>query len=300
MSVAGKRIAVTGATGFVGRYLVERLVGEGAQVLALSRRDVALGEGVECQTTDYSRSSLSTALRGVDAILHLAGRRMTHEDDQLDPGPFFDPNVRATGALFDAGQEVGITRFVFASTIAVYGPSCPMPYQEDYATQPLNAYALSKRMAEVLLQQKSRGTDIGVACLRLAAIYGHGEKGTPALMRFVDQAARGEVLKLTGNRNYTIDQLYVRDAAHAFVKALAVEGFEVLNIGGGPAASVEKIACAVNDVFHPAGQVDTSGAASSPAAATWMKIDRAQQKIDWRPDFSLTAGLMDFKASQER
>lgn len=296
----GRRIAVTGATGFVARYLMAELQGQGAKVVGLSRSASDLGAGIESHATDYSIETLKPALQGCDAIMHLAGRRMTHEDDQLDPAPFFAPNVLASGTLFDAGREAGITQFAFASTIAIYGPKCPMPYDEATATQPLNAYAATKRMAEVLLEQKAKGTEIGVASLRLAAIYGFGEKGTPALMRFAGQAEKGETLTLTGNRNYCIDQLYVRDAVQAFIAALTVQGYQVLNIGGGQATRVEDIAKTVNFVFGNDGNLDASAANDDPAQATYMQIKKANALMGWRPEYALEAGLRDFCATRDR
>ena len=297
----GRRIAVTGATGFVARYLMAELSAQGAEVIGLSRGTADLGDTIRSFATDYSADSLKPALQGCDAVMHLAGRRMTHEDNQLDPDPFFAPNVLATGALFDAAAEAGAWQFVFASTIAIYGPSCPMPYQEAYATQPLNAYAATKRMAEVLLEQKSKGCGMNVTSLRLAAIYGYGEKGTPALMRFVGQAEQGETLKLTGNRNYCIDQLYVRDATRAFMTALnQSEGYQVLNIGGGQQTRVEDIAKTVNDVFANEGKLDSSGAADGPANATYMQISKADALIGWKPKYTLDAGLRDFRETRDR
>ena len=297
----GRRIAVTGATGFVARYLMAELRDQGAEVVGLSRRETDLGAGITSVATDYSMPSLTPALQGCDAIMHLAGRRMTHEDDQLDPEPFFAPNVLATAALFDAGQAAGIQHFGFASTIAIYGPTCPMPYAESNATQPLNAYALTKRMAEVVLQQKAKGTGISVASLRLAAIYGYGEKGTPALMRFVGQAEKGETLTLTGNRNYCIDQLYVRDAVRAFIAALGInEGYHTLNVGGGQPTRVEDIAKTVNRVFGNDGNLDASAAADDEANATYMTIDKAAEIMNWRPEYTLKAGLRDFRATRDR
>lgn len=297
----GRRIAVTGATGFVARYLMAELRAQGSEVVGLSRNAASLGDGITSFATDYTAQTLVPALEGCDAIMHLAGRRMTHEDEQLNPEPFFAPNVMATGALFDAGVAAGIKTFAFASTIAIYGPKCPMPYAEANATQPLNAYALTKRMAEVLLEQKAKASNIAVASLRLAAIYGYGEKGTPALMRFVGQAEQGETLALTGNRNYCIDQLYVRDAVRAFIATFdAPEGYHTLNIGGGVATRVEDIAKTVNTVFGNDGNLNTDAAADDPANATYMQIDNAAALIGWRPEYTLETGLRDFRATRDR
>ena len=145
-----RNVAVTGASGFIGGYLVEALA-------AAERMPISLGrggrgpQGAAHRRTDYSRESLCEALSCVDALVHLAGRRMTREDDPTDPSPFFEPNVLVVKNLVEAAREVGVSRIVFASTIAVYTPTGDAPYREDACPRPLNAYGLSKLMAEHFL-----------------------------------------------------------------------------------------------------------------------------------------------------
>lgn len=282
-------VAITGASGFVGRYLTTALQESGWTVKALSRA-----------TTDYSRDSLTMALAGVDCVIHLAGRRMTREDAPNDLAPFIDPNVLLTGRLMDAATACGVTRFVFASTIAVYSPNDPTPYHEDTEPHPINAYALSKVMAEDYLTLLKRTGGPSVIALRLAAIYGHGEKGTPALMRFINQACAGETLTLNGNANYGIDQLYVRDAVSAFIAALAPSTPPgAYNIGAGQVYGIKTLAQTVNTVFGNTDNLDASTATDGPHSTPYMTITKAQTGLHWQPRFDLTAGLTDLRRTKE-
>ena len=100
--------------------------------------------------TDYSAASLNAALTGADAVIHLAGRRMTREDAPMDLAPFWGANVAVIGDLVTGARAAGGKRIVLASTIATYSAGSGLPYREEAAARPINAYALSKLMAEEL------------------------------------------------------------------------------------------------------------------------------------------------------
>ncbi len=288
-----KTVAVTGASGFIGRYLCPALEAEGMGVLRL-------GRGAEAdRQTDYDRESLNEALTGADAVIHLAGRRMTREDAPMDLAPFWGPNVAVIADLVAAARAAGVGKIVLASTIAVYSPASGLPYRETAPARPVNAYALSKLMAEAHLEMLTRAHGPRAIALRLAAVYGHGEKGTPALMRFVDQASAGETLVLQGNADYRIDQLYVRDAASAFVAALRAEAHGIFNIGGGRAIPVGEIAKTVNTVFGNSGNIRYETDSDAPMTQTVMALDAAASALDWRPAHDLRAGLTDFRTTRD-
>lgn len=283
-------VAITGATGFVGRYLTRALQEAGWTVKALSRT-----------TTDYSRDSLIKALNHVDFVIHLAGRRMTREDAPNDLTPFIDPNVLLAGRLMDAATACGVTRLVFASTIAVYDPMGAAPYQEeDTPPCPINAYALSKVMAEDYLSLLERSGGPSVISLRLAAIYGNGEKGTPALMRFINQACASETLTLSGNANYGIDQLYVRDAVSALIAAMTPSAPSgVYNIGAGQVYGIKTLAQTVNIVFDNVDNLDASAATDGPQSTAYMTITKAHTGLGWQPRFDLVTGLTDLRRTKD-
>jgi len=288
-------IAITGASGFIGRYLCSTLQEEGHKVLRLGR---GAPEAPQDRQTDYTRESLAKALDGADAVVHLAGRRMTREDAPMDIGPFWQPNVASMADLVEAAREVGIARIVLASTIAVYSPASGLPYRETAPARPVNAYALSKLMAEAHLEMLTRAKGPSAVSLRFAAVYGHGEKGTPALMKFIGQAQAGETIVLTGNADYRIDQLYVRDAVSAIQAALASEAQGAYNIGGGRALPVGEIAETVNEVFGNAGNIRYDTDSDAPMPETYMALDAAAADLGWRPAFDLRAGLEDFYMTQ--
>ncbi len=297
MKVETGTIAVTGGSGFIGRYLADDLKAAGYAPIVLGRD--AAGEGR--RQTDYSRESLKSALEGVDAVVHLAGRRMTREDDQNDVAPFLRPNVEAVADLMAASKAVGVKKVVYASTIAVYSPSSGMPYRETSPTRPINAYALSKLMGEACVEMLGRLYGLPALSLRFAAVYGHGEKGTPALMKFVDQAGRRETLVLKGNMDYRIDQVYIRDVTAAILSSLCAPcAAGVFNIGGGRALPILEIAETVNTVFDNTGNLSVEDEVKKEAPRTVMDLEAARAELGWEPRYSLRSGLEDFRNTRHR
>jgi UDP-glucose 4-epimerase len=287
-----KTIAVTGASGFIGRYLCAAREQEGYQVLRLGR---GAAQAADERQTDYSAASLKAALDGADAIVNLAGARMTREAAPADLAPFWGANVEAVHKLVEAARAVGAGRIVQASTIAVYSPQSGLPYREEAPCHPINAYALSKKMAEDYLEMLTRSGGPSAIALRFAATYGHGEKGTPALMKFAGQAIRKEPIILTGNPDYRIDQLYIRDAVSACIAALRSSAQGAFNIGGGTAWPIAEIAGTVNEVFGNQGNLRCETDSTAPMPQTVMALDRARQELGWQPTYDLRSGLEDFR-----
>ncbi|MCV9962226.1 NAD-dependent epimerase/dehydratase family protein [Pararhizobium sp. BT-229] len=297
MKVGTGTVAITGGSGFIGRYLVDDLAAAGYTPIVLGRNP-APDNGA--RQTDYSRESLKAALEGVDAVVHLAGRRMTREDDQNDVTPFLAPNVEAVADLMAACASLGVRKVIYASTIAVYSPASGLPYRETSPTRPINAYALSKLMGESCVEMLGRLHALAAVSLRFAAVYGHGEKGTPALMKFVNQASRREKLVLKGNMDYRIDQIYIRDVTAAILASLRSPcAAGVFNIGGGQALPVLEIAETVNTVFDNAGNLSIEDEVKKEAPRTVMDLEVARATLGWEPRYSLRSGLEDFRSTRD-
>ncbi|MEJ5929230.1 glycosyltransferase [Corynebacterium sp. H128] len=174
------RVLVTGASGFVGRHLVERLSGEHFVVAGSRAGELVLGAHESRKIPALSSSSdWSGLLSDIDVIVHLAARvHVLHEtaDDPLEA--FREANVRGTIELFKSAAAQGVRRFVYVSSIGVNGEqTLGRPFADSDAPNPSATYAVSKLEAEVALMQLSRDFSMDLVVLRPPVVYGAGAKG---------------------------------------------------------------------------------------------------------------------------
>jgi UDP-glucose 4-epimerase len=186
-------VALTGATGFIGRYLVKELPKRGYRLRVLLRRPTNLPSGCASAVIgDLARPyNMAEALAEVDAVIHTAGLAGTMSGIPEDDYRLF--NTEATVAFAKAAQRARVRRFVFLSSIrAQAGPTCDSMLTEDKEPRPTDAYGRSKLAAEQGLAE----TDLDWAALRLALVYGPGVSGNMA--RLVKLARSPYPLPLAG------------------------------------------------------------------------------------------------------
>ena len=170
-------VALTGATGFIGQYLLAELPKRGYRMRVLLRRPSIMP--MDCASAvvgDLSRpQNMAAALADVDAVIHSAG--VAHAMSGLPEDDYRMLNTEATIALARAAQRAGARRFVFLSSVrAQCGPSAQHVLTEELAAQPADAYGRSKLAAEQGLAQLG----LDWAALRLVLVYGAGVKGNMA------------------------------------------------------------------------------------------------------------------------
>lgn len=172
---------VTGATGFIGRHLCQKLSGESASVLALSRGGGSLPDGTVTQALDLSRELPAIEqLRGVDAVFHLAG--IAHQ--RAAPEDYDDLNHRAVAALARRAEQAGVRCFIYLSSVRAMGPAKgPGPRNEGELSPPDSPYGQSKWQAECDLVREFSSSDMGVYILRPPLVYGSGVGGNLETLR---------------------------------------------------------------------------------------------------------------------
>lgn len=249
MPIEGRRVLVTGATGALGPAVVAALDAAGAEVHALVRREVVVPGATVVHRADLHDSArLEAALKGMQAVVHLAALlHITDPPAELEAS-YRRINDEGTARLVEASRRAGVTSFVYASTIAVYGPSAPGagPWTEADACHPDTAYARSKRAGEahVLAARGVDGGPTGVV-LRLGAVYGAGVKGN--YRRLLEHLARGRYIHIGPGRNRR-SLVHEADVAQAVWLALthpAARG-QVFNVTDGRVHEMREIVAAMS------------------------------------------------------
>jgi nucleoside-diphosphate-sugar epimerase len=166
------KVVVTGSGGFVGRALSPMLAAAGHEVVAVPRALVADGD------RDASRASLDALMRNADVVIHLAARAHVMREGQSDPlSEFRRINVAGTLAIARAAVRAGVRRFVFVSSIGVFGTSSIDRFSERSQIAPEEPYAVSKWEAELALRELERESGSDVVVVRPALVYGPHAKG---------------------------------------------------------------------------------------------------------------------------
>lgn len=177
------RILITGATGFVGRHLVEQLSDE-HEVVALVRQTTAHLASAKIRVVENigPGTDWTGVLEDVDAVVHLAARVHVMEESAADPlAAFRETNTEGTRVLAEEAANQGVKRFVFMSSIKVNGEGTNgNPYTANDVPAPVDPYGISKWEAERALTEISGRTEMGCVILRPTVIYGAGVKGNIA------------------------------------------------------------------------------------------------------------------------
>lgn len=175
-------VLVTGATGFVGRFLCKRLLAEGFRVRGTLRESgtpSSLVDGVDPVMVEHLSTDTpwSHAMAGVDTIIHLAARVHIMDDPSTDPlAEFRKVNVAGTARLAGEAAKAGVKRFVFISSIKVNGEESSIPYTSDSPSLPSDPYGISKWETEQALRTVEAETGMEVVVVRPTLVYGPGVK----------------------------------------------------------------------------------------------------------------------------
>jgi len=299
------RVAITGATGFVGQYLVDHFSNKNYKVIALGRSLSKLdalfkAKSVKNIETDYSVKHLEKELKGCDALVHLAAKRLQKNIDQLDIEPYISDNILLTGNILKTAKKLNIIRVCQSSTIGVYSNSNKLPFDENQDTIPISIYGVSKSTCENLANLYTAKTNVKVTNLRLASLFGIGEKEGVLFTDYLNLALKKKTLEIWGKGETQIDFLYIKDAVTAIDKSIQLNALGgTFNIGSGMGYSIKEIATNINRVFDNEGNIKILANKQEGGYKVYMNTNKAMNELDWKPNFTLEEALHDMKTIME-
>ena len=292
---------ITGAAGFLGSALANRLAREGHQVRGLD--DLSTGDpqslspDVLFTRGDVNdRPKLWTLLQEVDCVYHLAARVLVAES-VLYPREYNAVNVGGTVSLMEAMRDVGVRRVVLVSSGAVYGDQGEQPLEEDAPPNPHSPYAVSKLSAEYYVRTIGDLWAIETVSLRVFNAYGPGQhlppSHPPVIPNFIRQAVRGGTLVVHSDGNQTRDYVFVEDVVDAMVAAATAQEVNrlVLNVGSGEETSVREVANQVLAVTNSTAEVMYNPRSDPCVSRMCADLTRARERLGYQPRISLTEGL---------
>lgn len=295
------RFLVTGAAGFLGSALSNRLAAEGHTVLGLD--DLSTGDpkvlnpAVQFTRGDVNdRPKLWTLMQGVDCVYHLAARVIVPESI-LYPREYNQVNVGGTVTLMEAMRDVGVRRVVLISSGTVYGNQAVQPVVETAVPNPRSPYAVSKLAAEYYTRTIGALWGIETVSLRVFNAYGPGQHHppvhTPVIPNFLRQAWENGTIVIHGNGEQTRDYVYVDDVVNAMVAAATAPEINALtiNVGSGTEVSVRELARLATEVTGGHPEIVFNPRNEGGLSRLRADLTLAHEKLGYEPKTSLIEGL---------
>lgn len=297
------RVLVSGAAGMIGSHVVDALIARGDEVIALddlSRGDRAnLNRAARFACIDVRDAEalavLAAEVGPLDAVVHQASiinEGIDAENIDIDLGV----NVRGTLNLIDFARKVGARRFVYASSVAVYGRPEILPAREDATLPtPIASYGIGKLAAEHYLRYAAESEPgLTYAALRYANIYGPrqallGEVG--AIRFFVENIVAGRPVHIHGDGEQCRDFLYVDDCVAVTLKALDSDENLVLNVGSGHPTTVNQVVAALGRVLGSPLVPERLARRHGEIGRFWCDTEKAAAKLGWTPVVDLDVGI---------
>ena len=300
--IAERRVVVTGAAGFIGSTVVDRLLALGADVIGIDDLDPWYGrDRKSANLAAASESSAFTLLEADaaeviadvlepdDTVLHLAGRPGVQDSWGSGFVDYSRRNIELTQCVYEAALGAGVQRVVYASSSSIYGGSSAA---DDRGAAPISPYGVSKLAGEHLaVVYAERGLDI--VSLRYFTVYGPRQRPDMAMHRMFEATGdNGSVFVRRGDGEQRREFTFVGDVAEATILSAVVPDAsgQTLDIGGGESASLLDAIAIVERLAGPI-RMETVPAPAGDPRATAADLGPTTAALGWRPTTSLVDGL---------
>ena len=306
MSSEPSRVIVTGAAGFIGSHLCERLLADGHHVTGIDcftdyydrdlkeRNLTAAGAhaNFEFHEVDLVEVDLLPLLRGTRAVYHLAGQPGVRPSWGSQFDRYVRDNVIATQRLLEALKEIPIERLVFASSSSVYGDAEMYPTKETALPRPVSPYGVTKLAAEHLALLYAKNFGVPATSVRYFTVYGPRQRPDMGFARFMEALVEGREIEVFGDGEQTREFTYVSDAVDGTVKAATANVVgQVFNLGGGSRVTVNRVLATLEDISRIKLYRHNLPAMPGDPRHTGASINLARERLGWEPRVSLREGL---------
>ena len=303
---------ITGAAGFIGSHLVDRLLTEGWQITAIDNFDGFYPRAIKERNVADHRArpgyqlievdiadadALRSAVHGsFDVCVHLAAKAGVRQSI-VEPLAFQRTNVTGTQNVLELARERGIGQFVFASSSSVYGVNPRVPWHEsDHVLQPISPYASTKVSGELLGHVYSHLFGIRFIALRFFTVYGPRQRPDLAIHKFARSIREGRPIPVFGAGGTRRDYTFVDDIVSGIVAAMSytASNFEVINLGNNATISLDEMIGHLEQALGRPAIIDRQPEQSGDVPQTWAAIEKARNQLKYDPATRFDDGVRRF------
>ena len=305
------KILVTGAAGFIGSHLCERLLSEGHSVIGIDNfddfYDPKIKENNIKKCNEYDTFILHKLdIRGwywyplfkddnIDIIVHLAAKAGVRPSLE-DPRGYEETNVKGTLNMLEFAKKYRINKFIFASSSSIYGNNKKVPFSEsDNVDFPISPYAATKKAGELLCYTYHNLYNININCLRFFTVYGPRQRPDLAIYKFVDLIDRQEEIPIFGDLTMSRDFTYIDDIIDGIMLSMNnFNGYNIYNLGNSHPIRLDSLINIIQEyfcqkiqfkmLFHQAGDVNQ----------TYADISRSHMILGYNPKIKIEEGIGKF------
>lgn len=305
-------ILITGAAGFIGSHLAERLLTRGDKVIGLDNFDPfypreakernllgpkahAAFTFVEADLRDAGAMAGLLERHRPQRVVHLAAKAGVRPSLE-NPAAYVESNVHGTLNLLLACQRFPVEHFVFASSSSVYGNDVQAACSEDAPTDsPASPYGATKKAGEVLCFTYHQLLKIPMTCLRLFTVYGPRQRPDLAIHKFVSLIEAGKPLPFFGDGSSRRDYTFVEDTVSGITAALdRPDGYQIYNLGRGNPVTLNEMVEAVERALGKKAVLDRQPEQPGDVRTTWADIRKAQTRLGYQPKVQMDEGVERF------
>jgi UDP-glucose 4-epimerase len=297
---------VTGAAGFIGSHLVERLLADGHSVVGVDNfldnyprqfkeQNLAVfarHPRFKLIGSDLLQADVKALLSDVELVFHLAAQPGVRSSWGKEFRRYTENNIMATQFMLEGAKDLKLKKFVYASTSSVYGDTEDLPMREDGSTRPISPYGATKLAAEHLCYLYYKAYGVPTVALRFFTVYGPRQRPDMFFHIFMRALRRGDEVPLFDDGEQTRDFTFCSDIVDGIMGAAEYPGQgEVFNLGGGSEVSLLKAIAVAQSVSGVSAKLKRFDRQKGDVRHTSARIDQARAKLNYSPKVGLEDGL---------
>jgi UDP-glucuronate 4-epimerase len=307
------KVLVTGAAGFIGSHLSERLLADGWTVLGVDNFDDFYDPQIKRRNIDAcvknrnfqlieadirDRAAMDEAMdKAVDIVVHLAARAGVRPSI-AQPLLYADVNVNGTVVLLETARKHKVGKFIFGSSSSVYGNNEKVPFSEDDNVDfPISPYAATKKAGELICHTYHHLYGMAITCLRFFTVYGPRQRPDLAIHKFTRLIEQDKSIPVYGDGTMMRDFTYIDDIIDGTVAAMhKCVGFNIYNLGESRPITVNDLIAEIEKALGKKAVKEYMPPQPGDVERTYADVTKAARELGYNPTTTIEKGLAQFVA----